>query len=415
MSAQTNYEVDSAELAKKRQGYYDQWRSLGKEMEATTKAEEEAEKLAGQAKLGLNNDAPKSEAEQRDREKREALREAKKQWEGRKTREEEMTFVLTGLEGVDKVLQKDDIEHRPVLRITNCKDCKLELSENVDNMIKVFVDDCEGTTLTLKSHLVTQHLEISHSSEMKLVVGIPTMTVQLDLIDGIEVTYLENVLLPEHKLYHAGVKRLSVLHRDSQSIEHDYTVLEEEDDEPAEERQYVTHIKDGHLTSERVYRASGMMPLTDEELSKVAGTQEIDNAKVRQAKEKKTAGNEAFASGEHMQAGVFYTQAIDLAPNDHELVCVCLANRAACNLKLGRLEEAHDDAVACVTLNPKYTKGWFRKGIALHAMKKYGPAIEALSEADKLEPKNKQISEAIGFAKVLLDKQMRELQSQLGS
>jgi stress-induced-phosphoprotein 1 len=110
---------------------------------------------------------------------------------------------------------------------------------------------------------------------------------------------------------------------------------------------------------------------------------------------------------------VFYTQAMSLAPNDPELLTVCLANRAACNLKLGRLDEALEDANACLELDPVNVKGWFRKGMALHAMKSFGPAVAALSKAHDLEPKNKQVNEAIGFAKVLLAKQFKEEQESM--
>ena len=406
---QSAFEVDSAELAKKRQGYYDGWRSMAKEEVERIKAEEEAEKIRAAEKLGLVKEEPRSEAERRDREKHEALKQAKKQWDGKKAQEEEMKFLFKDQVGVSKSLTSQDVMHRPVLVITNCKDCKLVLTDQLGGLIKVFVENCENTEVTLNCGLITQHIEISHSDNMTLIVGIPTMTVQVDLVDGMVVRYQQNALKEGNRLYHAGVKRLEVHHYDSASVVHDYTELEPSDDNvPLEERQFVTHLKNDRLVTERVRRASGMMPMTDEELSKVAGTEEIEGAYLRQAKEKKVAGNEAFKLGEYMQAGVFYTQAMQLAPSDNELLCVCLANRAACNLKLGRLEEALDDSVACIAIDDKYTKGWFRKGIALHALKQYGPAIEALSRADSLEPKNKQIQEALGFAKVMLQKQLKE-------
>jgi len=406
---QSAFEVDSAELAKKRQGYYDGWRALTKEEGERVKREEEEEKKTAADKLGLAKNEPKSEAEKKDREKREALREAKKLWDGRKAVEEEQKFAYKNQTGVTKMLKKEDIAHRPVLVITDCKNCKLTLSEDLGTLIKVFIDSCEGTEVILKCPLITQHLEISHSENMTLIVAIPTETIQVDLCDGVVVRYSQNCLKEGHKLYHAGVKRLEVHHFDSHSTQHDYSDLEKGDENsPMEERQFLTHLKGEQLLTERVRHASGIMPLTDAELSKVAGDEEILRANLRQAQTKKVGGNEAFALGEHLQAAVFYTQAMQLAPSDNDLLCVCLSNRAACNLKLGRLEEALDDAVACLAINSKYTKAWFRKGIALHAMKNYGPAIEALSEADRLEPKNKQIQEALGFAKVLLAKQQKE-------
>lgn len=402
-------QVDSDELAKKRTGYYDKWRHMTKEEAEKAKEEEEAEKQRAAEKLGLQKDEPKSEAEKADREKREALREAKKTWEGRKAAEEEMKYVFAGHKNLTKEVKPEDVSHRPVLVIQKCEDCKLVLSEELGNLIKIFVSDCARTEITLACNLITQHIEISHCEDMKLVVARPTETIQIDLVDGMEVTYNQNVLQEGHKLYHAGVKKLVVHQFGTDSARHDYTNLEDTDANiPAEERQYLTHLKDGLLVTERVRLGHGIMPLTESELSKLAGTEAIETAHLRQATNKKECGNEAFKTGEHLQAAVFYTQAMQLAPHENDLLCQCLANRAACNLKLGRLEEAYDDAVACIAINDKFVKGWFRKGIALHAQKKYGPAIEALSRADALEPKNKQIQEAIGFAKVMLQKQLKE-------
>ncbi|OLP78566.1 hypothetical protein AK812_SmicGene41248 [Symbiodinium microadriaticum] len=98
------------------------------------------------------------------------------------------------------------------------------------------------------------------------------------------------------------------------------------------------------------------------------------------------------------------------------------ANRAQCWLKMGDHEKAFADAEKC-TVEPMNPKGWFRKGISealgLHAMQRYAEAIPALLEdagsgvialfrrlafgsplgsAEKLEPSNKQILDAIKMA-----------------
>lgn len=414
---QSAFVVDSDEIAKKRTSYYDKWRAKSKEAVDQVKEEEEAEKEQAKQVLGLSDSVPKSEAEKKDLEKRAALREAKKQWEGKKALEEAQMFTLTALESNPTKpysITKADILHRPVLRIHSLKDITVVLEEDMGALIKIFIDDCEKVKFVIKCVTITQHVEISRSSDLEVVLALPLHTLQLDLVDGIVVRYEQNCLLEGDRVYHAGVKRLTVHHFDEQKVEHDYTNSELHANDvagqnmPEEEKQYVTHLKKGVLLTERVRRASGMMPLTDEELAKVAGDTEIETAHIRQAKEKRTAGNEAFANGEYMQSGVFYTQAMGLAPGDQELLSICLANRAACNLKLGRLEEALEDATACTVMRPEYTKGWFRKGIALHALKQYGPAIVALSKADTMDPKNKQVKEALGFAQVMLRKQQKE-------
>lgn len=361
-------------------------------------------------RLGLSKNEPKSEAERKDRDKREALRKAKQEWDGKKAQEEDMKCVLSKEIGVNKILTKVVTQHRPVLVISGCKDCKYELADDQSSLIKVFMDECENVELTIKCSLVTSHLEISHSEKIEVIVAFPTHTIQVDLSNDIVVRYRQNCFQPGFSVYHAGVNKLRVHHVTDDLVEHDYDDNEDVEDKstPKEEKQYVTHLKDGKLFTERVRRGKGMMPLTDAELATIAGSDEIEMANSREAATKKIGGGEAFQLGEYLQAAVFYTQAMDLAPHDTDLLAVCLSNRAQCNLKLGRLDEALGDAEACIAIDAKLVKGWFRKGIALHALKRFGPAIEALSKAESMEPSNKQIREALGFAKVMLQKKMKE-------
>ncbi|CAE7826166.1 HOP1 [Symbiodinium sp. CCMP2592] len=80
------------------------------------------------------------------------------------------------------------------------------------------------------------------------------------------------------------------------------------------------------------------------------------------------------------------------------------ANRAQCWLKMGDHEKACADAEKCTEVEPMNPKGWFRKGISLHAMQRYAEAIPALLEAEKLEPSNKQILDAIKMAQLMARK-----------
>ena len=80
------------------------------------------------------------------------------------------------------------------------------------------------------------------------------------------------------------------------------------------------------------------------------------------------------------------------------------ANRSQCWLKMGDLEKALADAEKCTQVEPTNPKGWFRKGISLHAMQRYADAIPALLEAEKLEPSNKQVLDAIKMAQLMARK-----------
>ena len=81
---------------------------------------------------------------------------------------------------------------------------------------------------------------------------------------------------------------------------------------------------------------------------------------------------------------------------------VLFANRAACFLKMGQHEKAEEDASASLKINPDNVKASFRKGLALHAMAQYYKALPILAESLKLQPKNKQIKQAMQFCEVCI-------------
>ena len=139
----------------------------------------------------------------------------------------------------------------------------------------------------------------------------------------------------------------------------------------------------------------------------------------------KAEGNESFKTGEYAQAVLHYSLCIDKSaglvdqthseknnqedPNVYfQERHIVFANRSACFLKLGHHEKALADSESCIQLNPTYVKGLFRKGLALHAMKQYYEAIPVLANALQIEPKNKQIKQALQFAEVKHTMMMRK-------
>lgn len=142
---------------------------------------------------------------------------------------------------------------------------------------------------------------------------------------------------------------------------------------------------------------------------------------VNECEKNKARGNEAFGAGEYAQAILLYTLVLDKAdelPDAQEGSSgsgktlfprdVTLSNRAACFLKMGDHERAADDAKKAAAINPDNVKAHFRHGLALHAMKKYDQAIQVLAKAHKMEPKNRQIKEALQFAEVRHTQEMRK-------
>ena len=154
----------------------------------------------------------------------------------------------------------------------------------------------------------------------------------------------------------------------------------------------------------------------------------------------KNKGNESFMAGEYAQAILFYTLALERAaelPDATDITemlsdtgvvgstksslsskvsvveqlfprHVVLSNRSACFLKLGHHDKALKDGRDAEILDPTYVKGIFRKGLALHAMGRYDEAIASLAAALKIEPKNKQIKQALGFAEMRMTQEMRK-------
>ncbi len=165
---------------------------------------------------------------------------------------------------------------------------------------------------------------------------------------------------------------------------------------------------------------------TNDEIEEVytgMSAEEIDSI-VKDCEAQKTKGNEAFVACEYAQAVLLYTLTLDRAAELPDMANdtgsksssskqlfprhVVLSNRSAAFLKLGHHDKALADATKAVHLEPTYVKSSFRKGLALHAMGRYEEAISPLAAALKIEPKNKQIKQALQFAEVRMHQEMRK-------
>ncbi|XP_050373493.1 uncharacterized protein LOC126791130 [Argentina anserina] len=102
----------------------------------------------------------------------------------------------------------------------------------------------------------------------------------------------------------------------------------------------------------------------------------------------KDKGNEQFKAGNYLKAAALYTQAIKQDPQNPTLY----SNRAAAFLQLVKLNRALADAETTITLNPKWEKGYFRKGCILEAMEQYDDALTAFQTALQYNPKSVEVS-----------------------
>uniref|UniRef100_A0A453H2B3 Uncharacterized protein n=1 Tax=Aegilops tauschii subsp. strangulata TaxID=200361 RepID=A0A453H2B3_AEGTS len=78
----------------------------------------------------------------------------------------------------------------------------------------------------------------------------------------------------------------------------------------------------------------------------------------------KSQGAKAVEGKDYATASKFYTEAIKLDPAD----AVLYSNRSLCHLKCGEAHDALMDANACISLDPKWHKGYYRKGAALMSL-----------------------------------------------
>jgi len=103
------------------------------------------------------------------------------------------------------------------------------------------------------------------------------------------------------------------------------------------------------------------------------------------ADELKAKGNAALQQGNLTQAIEHYTCAINLDGSNH----VYYSNRSAAYLKHGDANNALSDAEACIALNPGFSKGYSRKGAALHGLKRYNDSVAAYEEGLAKFPNDK--------------------------
>ena len=81
-------------------------------------------------------------------------------------------------------------------------------------------------------------------------------------------------------------------------------------------------------------------------------------------------------AGKLSEAIEHYSAAIRLDGSNH----VYFSNRSAAYLKKGEAQNALEDAISCIGLNPEFTKGYSRKAAALHSLKRYNDSIAAYEE-----------------------------------
>jgi stress-induced-phosphoprotein 1 len=116
--------------------------------------------------------------------------------------------------------------------------------------------------------------------------------------------------------------------------------------------------------------------------------------KKKLAAEAKDKGNKFFSAKQYDQAIDWYTKAIGYDPNDSTFY----SNRSAAYLGLRKFNEALADGEKCISLQPKWVKGYYRKGLALMSLGRYDEAAKAFKKGIECEPNNDDLKDKLAEA-----------------
>ncbi|EDW00196.1 GH12733 [Drosophila grimshawi] len=103
--------------------------------------------------------------------------------------------------------------------------------------------------------------------------------------------------------------------------------------------------------------------------------------------EKVRQSNAACQSGDFATAVLLYTDALQLDPGNH----ILYSNRSAARLKQGQFSAALQDATQARELCPQWPKAYFRQGVALQCLGRYGEALASFAAGLAQEPSHKQL------------------------
>lgn len=123
-----------------------------------------------------------------------------------------------------------------------------------------------------------------------------------------------------------------------------------------------------------------------------------------EAEAKKGLGNDAFKKGDYAGAVSFYTEAIEIDATNH----VYYSNRSMCLEKQGKNEEALADGAKCISIDPKFVKGYFRKAAAEENLGQYIDALKTLQAGQKVAWDNSDLKKKIQAVEPLAEQEKQD-------
>jgi hypothetical protein len=309
-NSSTSTTDDKGQSTESRSDYWNKWNKLTNDSLKDLEAETEEEKKKADAAVGLNK-SYKSEAEKLDKEKDGQLRKEKEAWDKKKKQLDDMKQFVSDEIGADRTFTKDDFD-KPVIIFKGVKDCRYVFPAEIGaKVIKIFLEGCENCTFIFDVVVITQHIEMAHCTNCTFTLQKPLATAQIDLSSDCKILYEAGAAFKDgDKIYTAGSTNITVSvvsHEDVVVSYQELVSVLDDDGTPANERQFVTQLVNGKMTTEPVVRL-GSAPSTRREL--VSGDEHVTLDAQRQAELSKEKGNESFGNREYAQAGIFYTMAM---------------------------------------------------------------------------------------------------------
>lgn len=299
------------------------------------------------------------------------------------------------------------------IKVRDCEKSKFKVS---GSPLKIFLDASKEVTIDVPEAVQTSSTEIFNCQDCTLKFGGSMQSVQIDRCKRVVIEWTDELnmgfivhqdttdltlVVAGHVCPKPVILDLegNVAKTDSLNAEYQYITCFEK--QPDGGRRLVSRIVT--RTKEKEYPtfmaedySSGKGPQINpgEETVLTAGA-----ANPAEALAKKELGNNAFRANDFMQAASFYSMSI--AANEDPVV---YGNRAQCWLKLGNFEKCEEDCDKGLKINGELPKLHFRKGMALHSRGEHMNALECLGRAEKLDPKNKQVTDAIGMVSIKMRK-----------
>ncbi|WAR00433.1 HSOP3-like protein [Mya arenaria] len=127
----------------------------------------------------------------------------------------------------------------------------------------------------------------------------------------------------------------------------------------------------------------------------------MSSAKKR-GEELRLQGNACVKEGNYTEAVLHYSHALQCDPGDH----LVYSNRSLAFLRLQQYYLALQDAHTVIRLNPKWSKGYFRKGEVEYQAGHYNEALLSYGRAFLMEPSSDEAKQAVNKTNFRLQEQV---------